>query len=315
MDENGDFLVAWPATRRGSLQIFARRYDSTGAPETLFRVNSTRPPRQGRPASVAMNDSGEALIVWDAAGSQGAFGQRFVDAGNRVGVEFAAFSRAGRSFPSVAMAADGRFVVAGEYATFSSTPNNYGYAPSTRSTSYVVSQRFDWTGYPFALEHPDGKTLVCTSHCRPNPTRRSSAVAMNGDGRYVVAWRSQARGASGVFALRREIGGGGTLLWVVSTSGEGPHLAPGVAVGARGDAFLAWTQGGRLLGRFYEPSGLPQGGVIRVSTGKAVGYPPSVAIAANESAVVVWSGASEGVNGIFGQRYAAAIAHATDGER
>ena len=122
MDSDGDFVVAWQSYIQegggyvGGYGIFAKRYDAAGvarAPE--FQVNSFWPFWQDYP-SVAMDADGDFVVAWqsDDGSPASLYAQRFNAAGVAQGPEFRVNSSTGypQRFPSVAMDADGDFVVA-----------------------------------------------------------------------------------------------------------------------------------------------------------------------------------------------------------
>ena len=105
----GDFLVAWPGgSQPDVLQVFARRFDSSGAPEGPPFEIGPGGVEPGRSVSVAMNGAGRSVVAWDRPGHDLAV-QRFDAAGAKSGAEFAV---EGSSPPTVTMAEDGGFLVA-----------------------------------------------------------------------------------------------------------------------------------------------------------------------------------------------------------
>jgi hypothetical protein len=87
------FVVAWtqyPAGDGANRDIFARRFASTGAPETVpFRVNTYTTSFQGRPR-VAADGTGAFVVTWQdfQEGTHDVFAQRFGAAGSPLGDEF-----------------------------------------------------------------------------------------------------------------------------------------------------------------------------------------------------------------------------------
>ena len=75
-DPAGNFTVVWQGPGRGDMDggIFARRYDSTGAPlGGQFRVNTRTWSSQADPA-VASDAAGNIVIAWAALGHQSTSG-------------------------------------------------------------------------------------------------------------------------------------------------------------------------------------------------------------------------------------------------
>ena len=115
---NGNFIVVWTsAGQDGSGDgVFARRFFADGSPRGAeFRVNTFTTGHQRIP-SVAVGADGAFEVVW--ASTHGGtyhdvFGQRYDAAGGRVGGEFQVntYTTLDQSWPQIARAADGRFVV------------------------------------------------------------------------------------------------------------------------------------------------------------------------------------------------------------
>lgn len=110
MDADGDFVVAWQDS-----DIHAQRYNAAGVPVgTEFLVHSSR--TAGHPA-VAMNVAGDFVVTYFASGTadtDGIYARRFSAEGLALGSEFLVNqTTTGRQdSPSVAMDADGDFVIA-----------------------------------------------------------------------------------------------------------------------------------------------------------------------------------------------------------
>jgi len=116
MASDGRFVVVWDCLDREG--VYGQRYDASGAAAgTEFRINTATSGNQGRP-SVAMASDGRFVVVWQSAGQDGdglgVYGQRYDASGASAGTEFRinVFTSADQRFPDVAMAPDGRFVVA-----------------------------------------------------------------------------------------------------------------------------------------------------------------------------------------------------------
>lgn len=110
MDAAGNFVVVWEGNGPGdSSGIFAQRFDANGSKlGSEFRVNSTTSGGQGDP-SVAMNSSGQFVVVWDdgggvhartyeADGTGGSGSQFNVDNGSSAGEADVAIDDTGRTF-------------------------------------------------------------------------------------------------------------------------------------------------------------------------------------------------------------------------
>ena len=125
MDADGNFVVVWNS--RGSFgtdssdhSIQGQRYAADGSPAGgQFQVNTYTTGFQYK-ASVAMDADGDFVVAWHGASAGtdvsglSVQGQRYAADGSPVGGEFQVntFTSSEQSYPSVAAAADGHFVVA-----------------------------------------------------------------------------------------------------------------------------------------------------------------------------------------------------------
>jgi hypothetical protein len=196
--QDGGLVVAWMSVGQdGSLEgIFGQRYDSAGAPAgNEFRVNSYTTGRQFV-SSVAAAPDGSFVVVWDSNGQDGGllgvFGQRYDSNGVRLGGEFRvnSYTPGSQAYPSVAAAADGRFVVVWQSAG------------QDGSSDGVFGQRYDAFGLPAGQEFAIN-SYTTLSQWLPS-------VASASDGRFVVAWASagQAGPSRSIFAQRFHASGG-----------------------------------------------------------------------------------------------------------
>jgi hypothetical protein len=131
-DGTGNFVVVWEsALQDGSGQgIFGQRFSASGAPAGAeFKVNTYTTSDQGRP-SVALDSSGNFVVVWQSAGQDGSangvFGQRYAAAGTLLGGEFRVntFVTNDQMDPSVAADDAGDFVVV--WTSSGQDGSNYG---------------------------------------------------------------------------------------------------------------------------------------------------------------------------------------------
>ena len=180
-DANGNFVVVWQswedAGDLSSYGIFAQRYNAAGeAQGDPFRVNTTTAGNQMAPA-VAMDASGDFIIVWQSAGQDGSgygiFAQRYNAAGVAQGGEFQInLNPTGdQTNPVVAMDANGNFVVV-------------WVSPDASGTG-IFARRFNANGEPLPGDTGDVPVNTYVGLDQFAPT-----VAMNDAGQYVIAWVS-----------------------------------------------------------------------------------------------------------------------------
>lgn len=228
-DAFGNFVVTWTSERHdGTLRsIYARRFDSTGAALTdEFRVNVTRGGLQ-RNSSIAMNSSGEFVIVWEGHGprdSRGVYARKYSASGDTVGPDIRVNDviTGNQKNPNVAIDADGAFVVTWE------------------DEQGVHAQTYDSSG----RSHSDPIQVDST------PDAHHPDVAINRAGRFVVTWHrdegqfaSDSTAISGKDVYQRSFAWDGTEFSpasVVNSQLFGDQRNASVAADADGNYIIAW---------------------------------------------------------------------------
>ncbi len=177
---NGDYFVVWQSYGEdgSGLNIQGRRLDSAGAPAgETFLVNTTTNGNQSNPA-VAMDNTGNAVVVWEALdaadGSRGIFAQRFEPTGVAVGAEFLVNTGSynQQTNPAVTMnPATGDFVVA--------------WQSDDESGQGIYAQRFASTGGKMGDQFQVNSEI--------DLDQVSPAIAMNEAGQFAVTWVSDHR--------------------------------------------------------------------------------------------------------------------------
>ncbi|MEM8601472.1 MAG: T9SS type A sorting domain-containing protein [Bacteroidota bacterium] len=193
--------------------------------------------------------------------------------------------------PGVAMDADGDFVVIWE--SFGQDGDGWG----------VFGQRYAADGAPLGNEF-QVNTYTTSS-------QSEAAVAMDADGDFVVAWRSNGQedtynGRYGIYAQRYDAQGvpqGSEFR--VNTFSTGSQTDVAIAMDADGDFVIAWTsvaQIGRdqeVYAQLYRSDGVARAGEFRVndfSTGRQ--QDPSVGMDDDGNFVVAWT--DERLNNLYG---------------
>lgn len=230
-DADGNLVVVWTGAGAGdNVGIFGQRYSSSGAPSGgEFRVNSYAAAGQYWPA-VASDASGAFVVAWQSGmgqdgGGQGVFAQRYDADAVAQGSEFSVntYTTSNQTFPSVASAADGRFVVV------------WGSAGQDGSGYGVFAQRYDASGTEQGFEFQVNAAIT--------GDQDRAAVAWDAGGRFVVVWRTKA-GAAGYEVLGRQFAADGAPFgddFAVNTYTTGAQVDPAVAIDAAGNFVVAWT--------------------------------------------------------------------------
>jgi hypothetical protein len=265
-----------------------------------FQVNTFTTSYQ-KDAAIAVDPRGRFVVVWSSyGGTYGVYGQRFDEAGQRLGQEFLinTYITNDQHHPAVAMDAGGNFVVVWE------SEGQDG------SLTGVFGQRFDAGGARLGGEFRVN-TYTTDKQLRP-------AVAMNPVGSFVVVWESEGQDGDvlGVFGQRFDAGGarqGGEFQ--VNTYTTSFEANARVAMDAVGNFVVVWESSvqegyfGGIFAQRYDATGARRGGEFQVNTYTTNDqYASAVAMDAVGNFVVVWGSQKADGNGsaISGQRYDAA---------
>jgi hypothetical protein len=266
-----------------------------------FRVNSFTTGYQDRPA-VSADADGNFVVVWRSAGADGsgfgAAGRRFDRLGVPRGAEFVvnSFTTATQTYPAVAVAASGAFVVAWQSAA--QDGNGYG----------IFARRFDAAGAPLGVSEFRVNSFTTYAQSRPD-------VAYTPAGDFVVVWESAGQDGShyGIFGRRFDSTGGALgAEFQINAHTSNAQRRPVVATSPDGGFVVAWQsylQDGSNYGVFarrFDSSGTPVGVEFQVNS-FTTGYQnrPDVATDGSGGFVVVWN--SDGPDGsglaVAGQRF------------
>jgi hypothetical protein len=268
-----------------------------------MHVNTTTANTQLLPAT-AMDASGNFVVVWQSRGedgfnSDGIYAQRYNAAGVAQGGEFLVntTTSGNQTRPAVAMDAAGAFVVAWE-------------SPDTAENG-IFFQRYNAAGVKQGGETRANVTIA--------NQQAAAAVAMDGDGDFVVAWQSTGQdvvNTYGVYARRFNAAGvaqGGEFRANTATALN--QWYPTVAMDGPGDFVIAWQSMNQdpngtpgIYAQRYNAAGAAQGGEFRVNTTTTdVQAFPAAAMDADGDFVIAWHSVNQDPNiGVYAQRYNAA---------
>jgi hypothetical protein len=239
IDADGDFVIAWHSDPQegpgGYYGVYARGYNQDCTPRDLqeFHVNTYTTSNQRHP-EVAMDGSGDFVIVWEGTGpgdADGVFARRYQGDGTAQDPqEFRVntYTTHLQSSPAVAMDVDGDFVVAWDSASQEGVPYDQG----------VYARRYETDGTP--LDTPEFRVNVLTTDGQV-----LASVGTDASGDFVIAWESEYQDGDeeGVFARRYR--SDGTPLeaseFRVNLYTIGGQTVPQVAMDADGDFVVAWA--------------------------------------------------------------------------
>lgn len=271
------------------------------------RVNTFTTGQQFDP-SVGMDASGNVVIAWTSDGQDGSsfgvYAQQWAASGVPVGVEFRVNTTTidRQESPSVAMDADGDFVV----AWTANLQDGSGFG--------VYARRYTASGLPVGGEFRVNTTTAGDQF--------APEVALGPGGDMVVVWMSNGQVGSdyGVYGQRYTASGapvGGEFQVNTFTLTDSEY--PSVAMASDGAFVVSWASGDEfgtgssgflndVYARRYEASGDPAGAEFRVNTTTTNRQAESrVAMTDAGAFVVAWtsSGQDGAFNSIYAQRYTA----------
>ena len=272
-----------------------------------FQINSYTTGFQSVP-SVAMDDAGRFVVVWESMGSPGSddddlavLGRRFDSRGSAIGGDFQVngVTTGRQTYPQVAMHPGGAFVVVWDSRNLA------------EATFEIAAQRYASDGTAL------GDQLVVNSYSTSFDGEAAVSVLQNGD--FVVAWSSydspgndssfdsvQAR----LFASDGSVVGDQFQVNTYTTLSQG---GPAIAHRPDGGFVIVWesngsggsdTSSGSIQGQIFEASGTPVGDQFEVNTfTTGLQRDPRVATDGEGGFTVVWKHDDTGSSDIRGQIY------------
>ncbi|MBD2680376.1 MULTISPECIES: putative Ig domain-containing protein [Nostoc] len=264
-----------------------------------FKVNTYITNNQSN-STVAMDNTGDFVIVWTSEGQDGSgtgiYAQRYNSAGVAQGNEFRVntYMTNSQSNPTVAMDADGDFVIS--WASYGQDGSYEG----------IYAQRYNSAG---VVQGSEFRVNTTTANSENNPT-----VAMDADGDFVISWASVDQNSSinAIYAQRYNSAGvkQGDEFKVTTTNKSQNN--PTVAMDADGDFVISWQSSGQdgsgsgIYFQRYNSAGVAQSGEFQVNTyftDEQIN--PTVGMDANGNFVISWQsfGQDGSDNGIYAQRY------------
>ncbi|MEM9556308.1 MAG: hypothetical protein AAGC60_18780 [Acidobacteriota bacterium] len=302
MDADGDFTIVWTSdgsadTDSSLSSIQGRRYASDGsAVSAQFQVNTYTTGTQLDP-SADLDADGDLVVVWTSFGSDGTDsssysiqGRRFASDGSNASDQFQvnSFTTGEQTTASVAMDADGDFVVAWRSAASGGTDT---------SADSVQGRRFAFDGSPL------GDQIQINTFTTSVQT--SPSVDLDVDGDFVVAWMSDGSAGSdsdGYSIQGQRFASTGSPQgdqFQINTYTTSLQFNPSVGVDSDGDFVIVWnsfgsdgtdTSGSSIQGRRYSSDGSPVASQFQVNS-YTTGFQddPIVAVDSDGDFVVAWT--------------------------
>jgi hypothetical protein len=294
MKSDGAFVVVWESYNQegagSNYGIFARRYDSSGAPQgNELLVNENTAFAQRFPA-VAIDEQGDFVVAWENPGGYGGsteiVARRFDSSGTPAEGAFQVnqYTLYTQRRPAASSDGDGAFVITWD-SRHQDAVGDYG----------VFGRRYDSAGAA------QGGELQINAYTSLGQSL--SSVAHAGDGSFVVVWHSFQDGPTslGVFGQRFDsTGARAGAEFMVNTRTVNDQRFPAVDVRANGDFLVTWTDGAgdgsgdAIFARTFEAGGAPAAGDFQVNsyTVDDQRY-PTVAFGDDGGYVVAWTSAQQ----------------------
>ncbi len=224
---DGGYVVTWSAGGGFSEDVYAQRYDASGAAvggET--RINTTTANSQAGPAIAAFADGGY-VVTWQSGAfyAEDIYAQRYDATGTPIGEEFRVNTTTAdyQNAVDVAVLADGSYLVA--WQSNGQDGSDLG----------IYAQRYDASGAAAG-----GETRINTTTANHQAAHTIAALA---DGGYLVAWQSDSQDGSGygIYAQRYDASGtavGGETQ--INTTTASDQVAPAITVLADGGYVVTW---------------------------------------------------------------------------
>ena len=305
-DGQGNFVVVWTTQPSGSspTEVHCRQFDAAGAPRgpelrvSTASVSATQP-------SIAMNASGEFLVVWEYSfpttryGDLDVYGQRFGPTGQKVGGEFRVNTTTANAQyrPQAGIADDGTCAVA--WTSYQDPKSG-----KVAASDGIYAQRFGPLGAKLGGEFRVNDYLP--------DTQNVPSLAMDGAGNFLIAWQSYGQDGSewGVYAKRYSASGaaqGGEMRVNVATAGH--QFRPAAARLPGGGFAVAWQHnlldgnGNDIHLRRHDGTAWSDVRVVNSVTAGSQNH-PSLAADTSGNVLVAWHRAEGGpITEVFGQKF------------
>jgi hypothetical protein len=268
---DGGYVVTWQGGTGVDAEIFAQRFDASGAAfGTEFLVNTSISGLQVAPSVAALADGGW-IVAWTYTGASIVLTQRYDASGTPVGSE--TLSPNGQASPVVLGLADGGYALAVVAEVSLDTYSIYVWrfaADGSPAWGPIEVNPTDYAGNPSLAELADGRLVVTLDGLGPGDdgdvfvqivsadgalvssatniglggNQSAPVVTALGDGGFVVGWYGSGPDGYGVYAWRFDESGsplGDRFLIDADTFGT--NLA--LSVAALDDGFVAAWQGKR----------------------------------------------------------------------
>ncbi|MDP2209014.1 MAG: T9SS type A sorting domain-containing protein [Bacteroidota bacterium] len=297
MDVSGNFVIVWQDERNGNTDIYCQRYNSSGAAQGVnFKVNDDAGTAHQWYPSIAVNGSGDFVIVWEdyrnGDYNPDIYYQKYNSSGIAQGVNTKVnddVGTASQGSPSIAMDGSGNFVIV--------------WRDARNGNEDIYSQRYNSSGAAQGVNtkvNDDVGTAI----------QRYPSIAIDGSGNFVIVWQDERNGNSDTYYQRYNFKGiaQGANTNANDDAGTAGQLHPSVAMDGSGDFVIVWEdyRNGNydIYYQRYDSSGAAMGINTKVNddVGTASQISPFVSMSGSGNFNVVWLDFRNGGH-IYLQRY------------
>jgi len=317
------FLIVWVDNRYEEGDIFAQWFEGNGNfIGANFKVTDETGYIAQYEPSVAADTAGNSMIVWTDFRSgypSNIYAQVYAPDGSVVGNNFQV-DNAGAYMhysPVVAASPNGGFVVTwwdtndgGSDTENLKVPENFPFNSANHpaglqfSDADVWAQRFSAEGEAIGDNFRVNDVYDDYYHYYPD-------VAVDNEGRFVIAWCDERDGEDAVYFQRYSAEGTpiGVNTKVESLPSGVFQRSPSVAVDANGGFVISWMDYQpsltRILAQRFSSQGIPEGDILEVSDGveNTYSYSPEVAAGETGNFTICWYYHNSGVYNVLARRY------------
>lgn len=299
MEDDGDFVVTW--VEAITYDVFAQKYNAAGLMDPAsenMQVNTT--PGNTVTTAIAADANGDYVIAWHSYEVDGSgFGvaaqlySELPPASWPFGDEkqINSWSSGDQTRPRITAAGNGDLIVVWE--SLDEDGDGYG----------IFGQRYNSLGEPLGTAFQIN--TYTTGH------QAAPQVAADEAGNFIVVWHSEGQDGDGLGIYARRYLSNGTSVgteFLVNTYTTGHQEVPDVAMNGTGNFVIVWDDDDDdnlgVFGQYYDAGGTPQGSEFQANTTPVGAFDhPAVAIAADNTFVVVWPSEQGGDLDILGQRF------------
>jgi len=251
---DGGFVVVWEDWRRGTSDIFMKRFDRNALVLSEDRMvnDSTGFLYRGKP-ELACAPEGHFMVVWEDARENllHIYAQLFDSSGSPVGENFKVncANQTNNSTPDCDVSARGNFVVV--------------WCSREGSAKNIYGRLFSSSGEPLDTCFKVNDDTLDVDHLSPR-------VSMDSSGAFVVAWQDRREGQDRIYLQRFSPDGTriGSNFPVYSENPTNPQYNVDLDLNQKGDFVIAWTESyagsTQIILQRYDSSGTAIGGNIEV---------------------------------------------------